>query len=139
MEISYLCIDTGPLIAFLKAREPGASAVEHAVKLYDCRVTAVTVYELLFGVARAKREIGEDALLGVMTVSPFDEAAARRAAKLHDELIRDNKDIGVKDVMIAAICLEGALPLLTMNERHFSRVRGLTVLTPDALLQQPVS
>jgi tRNA(fMet)-specific endonuclease VapC len=54
----------------LKAREPGASAIERAVKEYDCCITSITAYELLFGVARAKREIGEQALLGVMTVLP---------------------------------------------------------------------
>lgn len=53
---------------------------------------------------------------------------------MDDELIRRNQDIGVKDVLIAAICLERSLPLLTLNERHFSRVSGLKVLTPDTLL-----
>ncbi len=38
-------------------------------------------------------------------------------------------------VLIAAICLEYGLPLLTLNDRHFTRVPGLTVLTPDAFLK----
>jgi len=129
-----LCLDTSVLIAYLKGREPGATAIERAVRDYTCYVTAITVYELLFGVARSKRPIGEDALLGVMEVAPFDDVAARRAARLHAELIGRNEDIGVKDVLIAAICLERSLPVLTLNERHFSRVPGLKVLTPDALL-----
>lgn len=131
METSRLCIGTGPLILFLRGREPVAAAVEKAVQRYDCVVTAVTAYELLFGVARAKREIGEDALLGLFAVIPFDEAAARRAAALHNQLISANLDIGVKDVLIASICLEHSLPLLTLNERHFARVSGLEVVTPD--------
>ena len=104
------------MIAYLKGREPGATAVEEAVRQCNCFVTTITVYELLFGVVRARKEIGEDALLGVMTIASFDEAAARQAARLHDQLIRANDDIGVKDVMIAAICLEQSLPLLTLNE-----------------------
>lgn len=127
-----ICLDTAVLIAYLKGREPGASAVEYAVRDYACYVTAITVYELLFGVARARKRIGEDALLGLMAILPFDEAAARRAAKLHDALIRRNEDVGVKDVLIAAICLERDIPLLTSNERHFQRVTGLTVITPDS-------
>lgn len=39
--------------------------------------------------------------------------------------------------LIAAICLEHSLPLLTLNERHFSRVPGLQVLTPDTFFTQP--
>jgi tRNA(fMet)-specific endonuclease VapC len=134
MDNDRLCIDTSALIAYLKGREPGAAAVEKAVKERTCSVTAITVYELLFGVARARRQIGEEALIGVMNVVPFDELAARRAARLHDDLIRNNKDIGVKDVLIAAICLEHSLPLLTLNEQHFARVVGLTVFDPNQFL-----
>ncbi|MCC7352336.1 MAG: type II toxin-antitoxin system VapC family toxin [Anaerolineae bacterium] len=133
---THLCLDTSVLIAFLKGREPGASAVERAIQNRTCHVTAITVYELLFGMAFAQKQIGEETLLDVMDIVPFDDAAARRAASLHPELIRRNDDIGVKDVLIAAICLDRSLPLLTLNERHFSRVTGLRVLTPDALLAE---
>jgi tRNA(fMet)-specific endonuclease VapC len=139
MDDSRLCLDTGVLIAYLKGREPGASAVEKAVKEHACYVTSITVYELLFGVARAKREIGEQALLGVMTVLSLNDAAARRAADLHADLISRNQDIGVKDVLIAAICLEHTLPIFTTNERHFSRVRGLKVITPTQLMAESFS
>lgn len=130
MDISRICLDTTMLIGYLKGREPIASAVEKAVKECSCFVTAITVYELLFGVARAKKEIGEDVLLGIMTVLPFNNAGARQAADLHVELIRSNNDIGIKDVLIAAICLENNLPILTTNDQHFCRVPGLNVLTP---------
>ncbi len=73
-------------------------------------------------------------MLGLMIILPLDEVAARRAASLHDDLIRRNQEIGVKDVLIAAICLEQNLPLLTTNERHFVRVPSLNVLTPETLL-----
>lgn len=134
VEHTRLCIDTGPLIAYLKGRDPGASAVEHAVRTVDCYVTAITAYELLFGVARTRSQIGEDALLGMMQSISFDFASARRAAELHDYLIRRNQDIGIKDVMIAAICQEHELLLLTLNERHFERVPGLTVVAPSEIL-----
>jgi tRNA(fMet)-specific endonuclease VapC len=136
MDDVSLCLDTSVLIAYLKGRESGASAVEQAIKNRACYVTAITVYELLFGVARIKRKIGEDVLLEAMTVLPFDDGAARRAATLHADLISRNDDIGIKDVLIAAICLEHSLPVLTLNERHFSRVPQLQVLTPDAFLAQ---
>ncbi len=87
-DISRLCIDTGPLIAFLKGRDPGAAAVEHAVRTLDCYVTTITAYELLFGVARTRSQIGEEALLGAMHTVSLDITAARRAAELHDRLIR---------------------------------------------------
>lgn len=135
MDVIKLCLDTGLLIAFLKGREPGASAVAHAVRTSSCFVTSITVYELLFGVSRAKRHIGEEELLGILSTLPLDDAAARRAAVIHDSLIRSGSDIGIKDVLIAAICLEQQLPILTLNERHFHRVSGLRVLSPMDILE----
>lgn len=135
MELTGVCVDTNVLIAFLKGRNPAATALEWVVRNAQPYITAITVYELLFGVARANRRIGEDQLLEVMTILPFDADAAARAATLHDALIRTNQDIGVKDVMIAAVCQHNDLPLLTLNERHFTRVEGLIVLTPEQVLQ----
>ena len=131
MELGEICIDTNVLIAFLKGRDPAATALEWIVRNTQVFVTAITAYELLFGVARANRRIGEDQLLEVMAILPFDAPSAARAATL----IRSNQDIGVKDVMIAAICQQHDLPLLTLNERHFNRVEGLTILTPEQILQ----
>lgn len=135
MDAADLCLDTSALIAFLKGREPGVSAVAGAVRNINCFVTSITVYELLFGVSRAGRQIGEEQLLGVLTTIPLDGAAARRAAALHDQLIRAGSDIGIKDVLIAAICLERQLPILTINERHFRRVTDLHVYTPEQFLK----
>ena len=137
LDTSRLCIDTAALIAYLRSREPGASAVERAIKECVCHVTAVTVYELFFGLARIGWPMGENELVEVMTVLPFNDAAAKRAAQLHDQLIRQNNDIGVKDVYIASICLENNLPLLTPNQRHFSRVPGLGVITPEDFASTP--
>lgn len=136
MDNTRFCLDTNVLIDYLKGREPGASAVENAVKAYDCCVAATTVYELLFGVARAKKEIGEQALLGIMTILSFDGTTAKQAAELHAQLISQNKDIGVKDVFIASTCLTEGIPILTANERHFSRVPELTVMTPAKFVTQ---
>ncbi len=134
MDITSLCLDTNLLIDFLKGREPSASAVEKAVKEAVCSITAITVYELLFGKARGNKDIGEDALLTMLTVLPLTNASATRAAILHDALIRKNQDIGLRDVLIAAICLEHHIPLLTGNEKHFSRVPDMQILSIEQFL-----
>ena len=72
-----------------------------------------------------------------MTVLPLDEPSARRAAALHDHLIRNNSDIGIKDVLIAAICLENSAPILTLNRKHFARVPGLIVLSVEDVANGP--
>ena len=138
MDESRICLDTSMLIAYLRGQDPAATAVEQAVRNSICYVTAITVYELLFGMARAHKQIGgEDALLNTMLVAPFDERSARRAAQSHAELLQRNEDIDVKDTLIAATCLEYALLLLALNERHFARVTELQTVTPSQFLAQP--
>lgn len=139
MDRERIGLDTSVLIGYLRGGVPEAEAVEKAVQESDCYVTAITVYELWFGVTRSRKSIGEEALLGLMTVLPLNEGTAKRAASLHADLIRCNQDIGVKDVLIAAICMEHALPILTCNERHFSRVPGLTVITPTVFLSSSLT
>jgi len=39
-------------------------------------------------------QIGEDELLGAMSVVPLDDVAAREAARLHSVLIDANNEIG---------------------------------------------
>lgn len=112
----------------MPARLRGAFAKATAIS------TSINSYELLYGLARSRRSLGEEALLDAFTILPFDAAASRRAAQLHQDLISRNQDIGVKDVLIAAICLEQAIPLLTLNTNHFLRVSGLAVVQPQSVL-----
>lgn len=133
MDDQPLCLDTSILIAYLRGQEPGANSIVHAVQNYECCVTAITSYELLFGVQRSRKEIGENALLGFMKIWPLDHQAAEKAAELHANLIANNQDIGIKDVLISAVCLVHSLPILTLNAKHFSRVPSLSVYTPHTL------
>ena len=133
MDSRPLCLDTSVLIAFLRNREPGANAVVQAIQNYDCGVTSINSYELLFGLHRSGKDIGENALLDPLQVWPFDQNSAEKAADLHANLIAKNQDIGVKDVLIAAVCLVHSLPILTLNDKHFTRVPSLTVYTPATL------
>ena len=74
-----LCVDTNLLINFLKNREPGATALERALLNYHCGMTSITHYELLYGMARARRSIGEEVLTEALTVLPLDRARRLRS------------------------------------------------------------
>lgn len=109
--------------------------LDRLIESATCTVTSVTVYELLFGAARVARDIGEDKILAIIEALPFDAAAARQAAHLHARMIQQNRDIGVKDILIAAICIEHDVPLVTSNLRHFEHIPDLTVLSPEKALR----
>lgn len=66
-----------------------------------------------------------------MRLLDFDYACCTEAARIYKELRSSGQPIGVEDVLIAAVAvaLTNGLRLATDNQRHFSRIAGLTLLT----------
>jgi hypothetical protein len=102
-------------------------------------ITAVTVAELRYGVARlpngarrAKLAAAVDALVRedfAGRVLPFDVAAAAHYAELAAERDRNGRPVSVSDGQIAAICRANGACLATRNVRDFEAT-GVTVIDP---------
>jgi tRNA(fMet)-specific endonuclease VapC len=99
-------------------------------------VAAVTVAELWHGVERAagtrraKRQLYLQTVLASLPVIPYTEQTACEHARLWAELEASGKMIGFYDMIVAATALERGSDVATFNQRHFSRVKGLTVIEP---------
>jgi tRNA(fMet)-specific endonuclease VapC len=96
----------------------------------DQVTTAITVAELLLGVARDTNEERRDrvrTLASWLPAIPFDRAAAEAYGPLRHALESTGRRLDERDLMIASICLARDLTLVTGNVRHFSRVPGLHV------------
>ena len=63
-----------------------------------------------------------------LTLLPFDAAVAAKAGDIYQALKKQNKFIGVADIMIAATCLVFDQPILTSNKKHFKLVDELKVV-----------
>ena len=102
-------------------------------------ITAVTVAELLYGVARladGARKTGLAAAVDALVredfsgrVLPFDAAAAGHYAELVAERDRNGRPVSVSDGQIAAICRSHDARLATRNVGDFDAT-GVTVLDP---------
>jgi predicted nucleic acid-binding protein len=105
----------------------------------DLHLTAVTVAELRYGVARlpdGSRRRALDAAVAAMIdedlggrVLPFDRAAAVDYGAVVVERERAGRPIGQADAQIAAICRVHSAILATRNLRDFDRT-GVGVLDP---------
>ncbi len=97
----------------------------------DIAVPAVVTYELRYGVARVpkSKRLAEqlEALLGWVTILPFDDAVSRVAARIRVQLERAGRPIGPLDTLIAATALAANATLITRNTSEFGRVRELRV------------
>jgi len=97
----------------------------------DIAVPAIVTYELRYGVARVpkSKRLAEqlEALLGWVTILPFDDVVSQVAAQIRVQLERAGRSIGPLDTLIAATALAANATLITRNTSEFARVRDLRV------------
>jgi len=99
-------------------------------------IAAVTVAELWHGLERAvgthklRREQYLQSILAPLPVIPYTEQTAYEHARIWTELEAAGKMIGFYDIIVAATALERGSDVATFNRRHFTQVKGLTVIDP---------
>lgn len=135
-----IVLDTNVISELIRSR-PTESVVEwiNRQPAHDVYLTAITVAELLYGVARLpdsrrKRELSDqvEAMLvedfGHRVVA-FDETAAVHYADIVVRREREGRPIGAADAQIAAICRSHVALLVTRNTLDFAGT-GITLLDP---------
>ena len=99
-------------------------------------IAAITVAELWHGVERAagrhkaERQQYLQTILTALPIIPYTEQTAYEHARLWAELEASGKMIGFYDVIFAATALERGSEVATFNGKHFTQVKGLTVIEP---------
>ncbi|MGH9610832.1 MAG: PIN domain-containing protein [Bryobacteraceae bacterium] len=102
-------------------------------------IAAITVAELWCGVERAsgshktKRRRYLEAVLARLPIIPYTGQTAYEHARIWAELASSGKMIGSYDVIVAAAALERGSSVATFNERHFARVKGLSIVVPGLI------
>lgn len=107
--------EAGPAQAFLEGH---ADAGLH--------VTFTIAGELAAGIPQTDRAAWER-LLSPFHVLPWTPEVGWHYGQLYRYLADQGLLIGTNDLWIAATAIAHALPLVTANDRHFSRVPGLDV------------
>ena len=99
-------------------------------------LAAITIAELWHGVERAsaehraERQRYLEAVISALPVIPYTEQTAYHHARIWARLESAGKTIGSYDLIVAATALERGSIVATFNKRHFSQVKGLSVIQP---------
>jgi predicted nucleic acid-binding protein len=122
-----MVVDTSIFIEYLRAKDKKKSqlfSIPDSTQLY---ISSVTMYELLMGATDENKQKDIKLLTEDLPVLPFDESVSRKAAEIYHQLRLENNMIEFRDIFIAATCLVFELPLITLNKKHFQRIKGLNV------------
>jgi len=131
--VRYL-LDTNICITMIKQRPLRVMEKFRACDVGDIGVSSITVSELWYGVAKSLNQASKAAnskalrqFLLPLNVVSFDERAAEAYGEIRAALEQAGEPIGGMDLLIAAQAVSLGIPLVTNNERKFTRVPDLIV------------
>jgi predicted nucleic acid-binding protein len=128
MEAGNLLIDTSIIIDHLRKKNKKKSRYYHIVDKYALFISTITVFELYAGAVNDQKKQDILNILEYVTILPFTTTTAQKSGELYLSLLKENQVIESKDLFIAATALSNGMPLMTLNLKHFERVKELNVL-----------
>ena len=140
--LTRVCLDTDVLIDYLRKPSDEVKRVMESVferKVSAC-TTSVNAFEIWLGayLAPKKAELVRDTedFFGQLEVVNFDYGSSVEAGRVLADLRKRGEAIEIRDLFVGCVCKVSGMPLITRNLKHYRRVRGLKVLTPEQTLQK---
>ena len=122
-------LDTNICVYLIKKKPLRVLEKLKKLAVSDVAISAVTLAELEYGVAKSDRPEQNseslNAFVAPLEIISFDDRAACRYGEIRAFLERQGKVIGGMDMLIAAHASSLALTLVTNNIREFERIPGL--------------
>jgi tRNA(fMet)-specific endonuclease VapC len=115
--VRKVCLDSDVIIDFL--REGNSKAIVSSLDAVFY-TSSVNVFEVWYG-KKSKENVPE--FLDKLETFSFDEKAAVLAAEILLSLRKKGELVEYRDVFLAAICIRNELELLTLNLKHFERLK----------------
>ncbi len=123
------CLDTDLLIAILRGKKEAAPIADTLDEQSTQATTSVNAFEIFFGAYHSERKNDNlreaQKLLERLEVMSLDTKGAKRAGEIMSQLSSKGEPIDFRDALIAGIALENDLTVLTRNQTHFDRMKGL--------------
>lgn len=128
MENKTVVVDTSVLNDYYRKTDK-TKAVWTAMlgKGHRFAVSAITKFEIYSGATPNQIEFW-NRVLSKIEVLPVDENVIDTAVSVSRELKKKRKQIDLADLLIASTALRNALPISTLNKKHFERIADLTLL-----------
>ncbi|PKP59946.1 MAG: PIN domain nuclease [Candidatus Altiarchaeales archaeon HGW-Altiarchaeales-1] len=123
-------LDTDILVAILRGKKDTQDLLDY-LSSEDITTTSITAFELYYGAfksERASENIKEvDSLLSSYSIINFDKKSSKAAGEIYSKLEISGLNIGLRDVLIGAICIVNNATIITRNVKHYSRIEGLNI------------
>ena len=117
-----ICLDSDVMFDFLKGNRQTVEKIRHYVEHEELSVTSITFFELISSIKKKGRVLR---LLDSLTLLPFDKTAALRANRIHESMQKKKAEVGMRELVNSAICIEHKALLYTKNRAPYEGIEGL--------------
>ena len=130
-----VCLDTAFLADLFRKNPAAEKKLKELVEARErISITVMTVAELYNGAYKSNRAKEEKAKVEQIKrrflILEMNESGAQKFGELLSRLEKSGKTISDRDVLIAAIAIsKGENTIVTRNEKDFSRISELSVIT----------
>ena len=123
-----ILLDSSILIELFRKKNKEKTLFYSLSKTYsDFCISSVTNYEIGIGNRKLHSEYWIE-LSNNLLILPFDKECSDIAVSVYLDLLKVNKIIDLADILIGATALTHNIPIATLNEKHFNRIKGLEII-----------
>ena len=136
-----LCLDTDILVDYLRGPSDVVMrlfelALDKGVLLFTTVINAFEIWLGVFLAPEPNRILkSTEEFLDGLVILDLDYEAAKEAGRLMAMLRKRGTVIDVRNMLAGCIAKRHGLPMVTRNLRHYLRIDGLRVLSPEAALK----
>lgn len=123
-----ILLDSSILIELFRKKDKEKTQFYSLAQTYKTLcISTITYYEI--GIGNRKAHAGYwDKLSENLRILPFDKECSDNAITIYLDLLKANKMIDLADILIGATALTHNIPIATLNDKHFNRIKGLEIL-----------
>jgi tRNA(fMet)-specific endonuclease VapC len=123
-----ILLDSSILIELFRKKDKENTLFYSLVKTYKiiC-ISSITYYEVGIGNRKSHSDYWEK-LSENLQILPFDKECSDNAITIYLDLLKANKMIDLADILIGATALTHNMPIATLNDKHFNRIKGLEII-----------
>ena len=124
-------LDTNIITAFLKGDPIVVERVQQYTDEHEClTISIISYYEILRGLkalGSKKKLLSFNRFINECEVEELGRSVIEKAADIYVNLKNQGKLVEDADILVAATAMDRKFVVITDNEKHFRRIKGLVV------------
>lgn len=127
MDKELICLDTSILIDYFRKKDKSKTKLVQLSEYYSFAVSVIVKFEILTGINNNQKQFWES-LFDKFKILQLSEMDVEIAASIFRSLIKQNRIIGLKDILISSSAISNNLPIATFNIKEYERIEKLKLI-----------